>query len=352
MELTRGSVKVFFFKSGNKSHDGSIRNISSEILGERILDAYTQLSGEEIERGSTLESLNFSDSESEVSLVDTARGADAFLVHCSYCPESSRSVDEHVSDLLDMIRTLRIADAEKITVILPYFPYARQDKTDGRKALKARLFADQLTAAGVQNILTTDLHANQIEGFFDVTKTKIDNLRASHVLLPVLKRHFDTHARKNLVVMSPDHGGTARAGFYAKQLGVEMAFAYKKRSYHEANVVEHLTVIGEVKGKDMLVIDDMIDSGGTMQAVVERLRLLGARSVILACTHALLSGKGVQRMKEMDVELITTDTIPRSLEFKKENPWYKEFSMAGQYAKGMYLLNTKKSLRPLYQEIE
>jgi ribose-phosphate pyrophosphokinase len=219
----------------------------------------------------------------------------------------------------------RRASAKRIVAVMPYFGMARQDRKDKpRVSIGAKLVANMLSAAGVDRVMTMDLHADQIQGFFEVP---VDHLFASSIFLP----HIKEMGLPNLLIAAPDTGGTKRASAYAKHLGVDMAICYKQRKV--ANQVDSMTVIGEVAGKDVVLIDDMIDTAGTLTKAADMLMEQGASSVRAVCTHAVLSGNACAKLQNSQLaELIVTNTIPISEEKLCQTSKIKQLSVAQLFA--------------------
>ncbi|MCS7281408.1 MAG: ribose-phosphate pyrophosphokinase [Desulfobacterota bacterium] len=245
----------------------------------------------------------FSDGEVNVVIEESVRGMDTFVVQPT-CPP----VNHNLMELLLMVDALKRASAQRITVVIPYYGYARQDrKVVPRTAISARLVANLITVAGASRILTMDLHAGQIQGFFDIP---VDHLYALPVQLEYLKS-----LKGNAVVVAPDSGGVERARELAKRLDASIAIIDKRRERENVSKVMHL--VGDVKGKTAILIDDIIDTGGTIVQAAEAIMNNGALSVLASCTHPVLSGSAVKRIKESPLkELIVTNTIPLSEEAK------------------------------------
>jgi ribose-phosphate pyrophosphokinase len=239
----------------------------------------------------------FSDGESRIEINENVRGMDVFAVQSLSIP-----VNHHIMELLIMIDALKRASAKRITAVIPYYGYARQDrKVNPRTPISAKLVADLLTTAGAQRVLTVDLHAGQIQGFFNIP---VDNLYAMPVLLEYIKEHI----HNDIVVVSPDAGGVERARAFAKRLDAFIAIIDKRRP--RPNVSEVMNIIGDVKDKDALIVDDIVDTAGTITQAVDALMKQGAAKVYGCTTHAVLSGNAVERIqKSQMVELIVTDTI-------------------------------------------
>ncbi len=239
----------------------------------------------------------FSDGESRIEINENVRGMDVFAVQSISIPGN-----HHIMELLIMIDALKRASAKRITAVIPYYGYARQDrKVNPRTPISAKLVADLLTTAGAQRILTVDLHAGQIQGFFNIP---VDNLYA----MPVLLEYIKGHIHNDIVVVSPDAGGVERARSFAKRLDAFIAIIDKRRP--RPNVSEVMNIIGDVKGKDALIVDDIVDTAGTITQAADALIKEGAAKVYGCATHAVLSGNAVERIKNSQmVELIVTDTI-------------------------------------------
>jgi ribose-phosphate pyrophosphokinase len=240
----------------------------------------------------------FSDGETYFQIKENVRGADVFVVQPTCHP-----VDSHLMELLLMIDAFKRASAVRITPVIPYYGYARQDRKDKpRVPISAKLVADLLEKAGIDRALTLDLHAPQIQGYFNVP---VDHLYAT----PVLLEYFVRKRMPNLTVVAPDAGGVERSRFFAKKMDVPLAIVDKRRV--DVNVAEVLNVIGEVEGQTALIIDDIVDTAGTLVKTVDALLEQGAREVYAACTHPVLSGRAIQLINESKLaELVVTNSIP------------------------------------------
>jgi len=239
----------------------------------------------------------FSDGEFQTSYEENIRGKDVFIVQSTF-PNA-----DNLLELLMMIDAAKRASARKIIAVIPYFGYARQDRKDKpRVAIGSKLIANLLTSAGVTRLITLDLHADQIQGFFDVP---VDNLYASSIFYPYLSKLN----LPNLIMASPDTGGTRRAASYAKALGCGFVICYKQRA--KPNVIEQMELIGDVEGKDVVLVDDIIDTAGTITKAADLIKSKGASSVRAFCTHPLFSGNAYERInKSVFDEVVVTDTIP------------------------------------------
>jgi len=240
----------------------------------------------------------FSDGEVFVQILENVRGADVFVIQPT-CPP----VNHHLMELLVMIDALRRASAYRITAVIPYYGYARQDrKVQPRVPISAKLVADLIAVSGVNRILTMDLHAGQIQGFFNIP---VDHLYAA----PVLLRYFQGRGWDGGVVVAPDAGGVERARAFAKRLGTSLAFIDKRREGPNEAKVMH--IIGEVGDRDVIIVDDMIDTAGTITQAVTALKKEGARRIFASCTHPVLSGPAIERIESSAIEeVVVTNTIP------------------------------------------
>ncbi len=247
----------------------------------------------------------FSDGEIGVQISESVRGKDVFIVQPTCAP-----ANDTLMEILIMTDALRRSSANSITAIMPYFGYARQDrKAAPRVPITAKLVANLLQTAGIDRVVTIDLHAGQIQGFFDIP---VDNLYGNIIFLDYVKRKN----LKNPIIASPDIGGVARARAFAKKLGVDMVIVDKRRE--KANECEVMNIIGDVEGKDVILVDDMIDTAGTITKAASVLKDKGATSVMACCTHAVLSGPAYERLdlSQLD-ELIVSDTIPLATQSDK-----------------------------------
>ncbi len=241
---------------------------------------------------------SFSDGENYAQIDENVRGADVFIIQPT-CPP----VNDSLMELLIMLDAFKRSSASRVTAVLPYYGYARQDRKDKpRVPITSKLVADLITAAGASRILTMDLHASQIQGFFDIP---VDHLFAA----PILIRHLKSLDLDDLTIVSPDAGGVERARAYAKRLGASLAIIDKRRVAKNQTQVMH--IIGEVEGRNIFIVDDIIDTGGTLIETVKALQAQGARSISSACTHAVLSGPAIDRINASDLKhVVVTNTIP------------------------------------------
>ena len=240
----------------------------------------------------------FSDGEIQIEIEENVRSKDVFVIQSTCAP-----VNDHLVELLLMIDAFKRASAKRITAVIPYFGYARQDKKVApRVPISAKLVANMLTVAGANRIITMDLHAGQIQGFFDIP---VDNIFAAPILIEHIRQNFNN----NLVVVSPDAGGVERARAFAKRLDADLAIIDKRRS--APNQAKAMAVIGDVKDKVVVILDDMADTAGTLTEAAQALKQEGAREIHACCAHAVLSGPAIERIIDSEMKsLVVTDTIP------------------------------------------
>lgn len=279
---------------------------------------------------------HFSDGETFCEINENVRGVDAFIIQPTSSP-----VNDHVMELLIMADTLRRASATTITAVIPYYGYARQDrKVAPRTPITSKLVADLIQTAGVTRVVSVDLHAGQIQGFFNIP---FDHLYALPIMMEdYLKKHFDS----SVVVVSPDAGGVERARAYSKRLNASLAIIDKRRE--RANVSEVMHLIGDVKGRECVIIDDMIDTAGTLVGAAKALIEHGATRVVACATHGVLSGPAIQRITDSPLdEVIVSDTIPLNAE-AKACPKIKQISMARLLGEAIKRIHSSDSVSSLF----
>lgn len=294
-------------------------------LAEKIAESYGSPLGKSIVT-------SFSDGEFQPLYEDNIRGRHVFIV------QSTNPPADNLFELLMMIDAARRASAKNIVAVIPYFGFARQDRKDRpRVTIAAKMIANLLTAAGVQRVITIDLHADQIQGFFDVP---VDHLFASSVFVPYIQKMN----LPKMTMASPDTGGTRRAAAYAKALNTDFVITYKQRS--KPNEVEKMALVGDVQGKDILLVDDIIDTGGSITKAAQLMMDKGANSVRAFCTHPVFSGKAYERIEASPfTEVVVTDTIP----LKVHSPKIKVLSTAELFAEVIRRVENYESISSLFK---
>ena len=280
----------------------------------------------------------FSDGEVNVEILENVRGKDVFVLQPTCAP-----TNDNLMELMVMVDALKRASAGRITAAMPYMGYARQDRrpSSARVAITAKVVANMLQTVGVQRLLTVDLHADQIQGFFDIP---VDNIYAAPILLgDIWKQQY-----ADLLVVSPDVGGVVRARALAKRLDSDLAIIDKRRP--KANVSEVMNIIGDVNGRTCVIMDDMVDTAGTLCKAAQALKDNGARKVVAYCTHAVLSGSAVPRIADSEIdELVVTDTIPLS-EDAAACSRIRQVTIAGLLAETMLRISTEASVSSLFMD--
>ncbi|MDN3648861.1 ribose-phosphate pyrophosphokinase [Reinekea marina] len=278
----------------------------------------------------------FSDGEVAIEVTDNVRGADVFIIQPTCQP-----TNDNLMEILFMADALKRASAGRITAVIPYFGYARQDRRprSSRTPISSKAVADMLTVVGIDRILTVDLHAEQIQGFFNIP---VDNIYGSPILLDdIQKQNY-----QDMVVVSPDVGGVVRARAIAKQLGADLAIIDKRRP--KANELEIMNIIGDVSGRTCILVDDMVDTAGTLCQAAEALIEFGATKVVAYATHPVLSGPAVQRITDSSIELVVSDTIPLSPEAQSCDS-IRQLSMAGILAEAMRRVSNEESISAMFR---
>ena len=299
------------------------RDFAAKVVQE--LNAIRYSDEEELHLGSS-EVTMFSDGEFQPSFTESVRGATVFILQSTFPPT------ENLMELLLTIDAAKRASAAQVVAVMPYFGWARQDRKDKpRVQIGAKLVANLLRAAGADRVMTCDLHADQIQGFFDFP---VDHIYASKVFLP----HIKSMNLENLAIAAPDMGGAKRANAYAKALACPVIICHKSRE--RANVVANITAIGEVEGKNIIIVDDLIDTAGTLTKAADVLMEKGAASVRACATHAVLSGKAYDNIAKSAIrEVIVTDTIPLSDDPSKDKSKIRVVSMTGTFARIIHRVN-------------
>ncbi|MDG1293279.1 MAG: ribose-phosphate pyrophosphokinase [Pseudomonadales bacterium] len=279
----------------------------------------------------------FSDGEINVEILENVRGKDVFIVQSTCAP-----TNDNLMELLVLVDAVRRASAVRITAVVPYFGYARQDRRvrSARVPITAKVVADMMVRVGVDRVLTVDLHAEQIQGFFDCP---VDNVYGS----PILLKDIEKQRYSDLMVVSPDVGGVVRARAIAKQLDTELAIIDKRRP--QANVAEVMNIIGDVSGKTCLLVDDIVDTAGTLCTAASALKEQGAERVIAYCTHPVLSGPAIDRISASNLdELVVTDTIPLS-EAAIASGRIRQLSMASMLAESIRRVSNEESISAMFK---
>ncbi len=290
------------------------------------------------------EELWFKNDEMKTVIKEPIRGDDVYIVQLMSDPLSEKSVNDNFMALLTAIDAAHQADAGRITAIVPQYPYARQERRKEREGITAKLAARFMEEVGANRIITIDVHAEAVGGFFDTAI--FENIHASKQISEEIDLIYESG---DYVVVAPDTGGTERARFYSKKKGKDFAIIYKSRDYSKISTIDIMKLIGDVTDRNVFVVDDMIDTGGTMVKACRLLKENGAKRVVVACTFPFFNGDAVkligQAYEEKIIDVIVgTDAVFRGKDFIKEEPWYREVSVASLFAKVVFNINQNKSV--------
>lgn len=332
----RGRLSLVACDSGRPFAE-SVRENLIEIIGRENGNPFLRKSQE----------IEFANGEIKTVIEENIRGDDVYVIQCIDDSYSDRSVNDNLMALVTAVHAAQQSDADSITVVVPQFPYSRQERKKTREAITARVVSRLIEDAGADRIITLDIHSEAIMGFFK--RCTLEDLHASTVLIEHVKENYST---ENMVVASPDVGGADMARYYSNRFGCPLAIIHKARDYSQASVIESMALVGDVRGKDVLVPDDMIATGGTLMTACKLLKDEGAERIFLACALPFFNGNAVQMFRERHEEgyfegVIGTDAVYRTEEFFQENPWYKQVSVAPLFARVILNINQKLSVSQL-----
>ena len=324
---------------------------SGKVFAERVdVELDTIMRAEEGEPFTGLidsSEIFFANREVKTVINESVRGDDVYVVQFFDDPESPRSVNDNLMALLTAINAAHQADAERITVVIPQFPYARQERKKARESITARQVCRFIEISGATRTITLDLHSPAIGGFFE--RATLDDLHASKPL----NEYFKTiHNLQNLTVVSPDVGSAERARTLSRALGCDMAICDKERDYSRPGTVKMVRLVGDVKDRDVLMVDDMIATGGSIIEAAATCKRLGARDIYLGCSLPFFNGNAIERLEAAYREgvfklLMGTDSVPRGPAFMQSHPWYREVSVAPLFARVIFNINRRLSVSSL-----
>ncbi len=336
-------------------HRGKLSVVSCKSGRPFAVKVCRALAGALTERGSPAALLVpaterwFPNGEVKVVINRNIRGDDVYVIQNIANPLSSRSINDNLLALLVALDAARQSDAEHITAVIPYFPYSRQERKKGREAISAALVARFLEDAGVERVITMDIHAEAIAGFF--RSAVLEDLHASRSIIPAFLDLYGRDPADRLAVVSPDTGSANRARHFSQKLGCALAICDKERD-PVTGKVRSTRLVGDVRGRDVLIVDDMIDEGSSIVAAVEEVRRGGADHVYLACTFPFFNGPAIGRLEGLfwggKIRCVMgTDALSRGKRFVSSHPWYREVSVAPLFAQVIFLINTKQSVSEL-----
>jgi ribose-phosphate pyrophosphokinase len=324
---------------------------SGKPLANRILkhlNAIIQKEGSNLELKLTAsDEITFANGEIKTVIKENIRGADIYIVQAVDDPQSSKSINDNLIALLTAVNAAYQSDADSITAICPQFPYSRQDRKKAREGITARQVASFLEMSGAIRVITLDIHSEAIQGFFH--KTKLEDLHASNPIIEYIREHIGID---NLVMVAPDVGGAERARFFSKYLSTDFAVVDKARDYSKTSMVESMRLVGNVKGKNVLIPDDMIGTGGTIVNAANLLKQHQAKDIYAACSLPFFNHPAIEILddayeKGVIKNVLGTDAVFWGEDFNKKHPWYIEISIAPLFAQVIYNINTKQSVSEL-----
>lgn len=293
------------------------------------------------------EEITFANGELKTVINENIRGADLYIIQSLDDPNSDNSINDNLMALITAINAAYQSDADSITVVIPQYPYSRQERKKTREGITAKQVSSFLEISGANRVITLDIHAEAIQGFFN--KAKLEDLHASNTLLQFIEKNISI---ENLVVAAADVGGADKARFYSKKLHADLAIVDKARDYSKSSVVESMRLVGDVKNKNVLIPDDMISTAGTMVNASKLLKQYGANDIYIACSLPFFNDPALERLTSAynngEIKLVLgTDAVFWGQEFLNNNPWYREVSIAPLFAQVMYNINTKQSVSTL-----
>jgi ribose-phosphate pyrophosphokinase len=291
--------------------------------------------------------IRFANGEIKTTIEENIRGDDVYVFQCVDDPTSNRSVNDNHMALLTALHAVHNSDADSITAVIPQFPYSRQERKKARESITARLVASHLEDAGTNRVITLDIHAQAIEGFFQ--RTLLEDLHASKDIIKFFGQHVPTD---NLCVVAPDTGGANMARYYSTQFQCALAVVDKARDYSQASVIESMRLVGNVKGKVVLMPDDLIATGGTLVNACRLLKEQGAERIYVACSLPFFNGDAIEKLTEAHRRglfemVIGTDAVDHGPHFLAKNPWYREVSVAPLFAEVIFRINRRRSVSEL-----
>lgn len=334
----RGALTLMACESGRPFAERVINSLNDIVKHNYYRSKFSLKKTEEIW---------FANKEVKTMIRENIRGDDFYIIQAIDDPLSDRSPNDNLMALMTAINAAYQADAEQITVVIPQFPYSRQERRKAREGITAKQVVQFMEVSGADRVISLDIHAEAIQGFF--TSAKMEDLHASRTLLEHMKSTYDI---SKMMVVCPDVGGAERARFYSKELQTDLAIVDKARSYSKASVIEKMRLVGDVSGRDVLLVDDMIATGGTLINACRLLKDRGANEIYFCCSLPFMNGKAVERIDSAVDEgviskIVTTDSVFWGDEFSKAHVWYDEVSIAPLFAKVIYNINMKLSVSEL-----
>lgn len=334
----RGALSISACDSGIRFANRLVKELNKKIRSEGDIVQIRLTAAKEI---------TFSNGEIKYEIYENIRGDDHYIVQCFDDPSSTKSINDNLMALLCAVNAAYQSDADSITVVIPQYAYSRQERKKTREGITASQVARFLEVSGANRVITLDVHSEAIMGFF--SKATMEDLHASSTLLNHFKRNYHSN---NLVITAPDVGGAEKARFYSKSMQTDFAIVDKARDYSKTSTIESMRLVGDVDGKDVIIPDDMISTGGTMVNAAKLLKDRGAKDIYITCSLPFFNGHAVDILQKAYDEgiikrVIGTDAVFHGSKFVEENVWYDEVSIAPLFAKVVYHINTKRSVSEL-----
>jgi len=334
----RGALSIMACASGKPFAERIIASLNQQLRDMNEPDNFRLIHTEEV---------NFANGEIKTVITENIRGDDHYIVQCFDDPSSDRSINDNLMALLTAINAAYQSDADSITAVIPQYAYSRQERKKTREGITAKQIAQFLEISGANRVITLDVHAEAIMGFF--TQATMEDLHASHTLIDYFQKNYKVD---NLIITAPDVGGAEKARFYSKAMQTDLAIVDKARDYSKASVVESMRLVGNVEGKNVLLPDDMVSTGGTIVNAAKLLKDKGANKIYITCSLPFFNGYAAELFtkayEEQIIErIIGTDAVFHGPEFVKKHPWYDEVSIAPLFGKVIHHINTKKSVSEL-----
>lgn len=338
-------------KKGERGALSIMACASGTELANRIITKLNTIIGVGAEspplRLTDTEEITFANGEIKTVINENIRGDDHYIVQCMDDPDSDKSINDNLLSLLTAINAAHQSDADSITVIMPQFPYSRQERKKTREGITARQIAQFIEVSGADRVITLDIHAEAIMGFFN--RAKLEDLHASRTIIDYFEANYNP---QNLIIVSADVGGAEKARFYSKAMHTELAIVDKARDYSKTSVVESMRLVGDVANKDVLIPDDMISTGGTIINGTKLLKENGANNIYIACSLPFFNGDAIDKLAKAYKDgfiskVIGTDAVMHGEKFVKDNPWYDEISIAPLFARVIFNINAKRSVSEL-----
>lgn len=334
----RGALSIMACDSGREFALRIVKALNSKNIDQdQVLDFRLVKSRE----------IYFANGEVKTIIEENIRGDDHYIVQCMDDPLSDKTINDNLMTLFTAINAAFQSDADSITAVIPQFPYSRQERKKTREGITARQIARFIEDSGANRVITLDIHAEAIMGFFN--SARFEDLHASQIIID----HFVSHyTLNNLVITAPDVGGAEKARFYSKVMEVDLAIVDKARDYSKAGVIESMRLVGEVKDKNVLIPDDMISTGGTIVNAMTLLKDCGAKNIYVACSLPFFNGNAKESLSKAHqdgilTKVIGTDSVIHGKKFIKNNPWYEEVSIAPLFAAVIHNINAKRSVSEL-----